>query len=30
MDLQERKIHFIQEFLSLNDEKVINKARKCA
>ena len=24
MDLQERKIHFIQDFLRLNDEEVIN------
>ena len=25
MDLQERKIHFVQEFLRLNSETVINK-----
>ena len=25
MDLQERKIHFVQEFLRLNDESIINK-----
>ena len=25
MDLQERKIHFVQEFLRLNNEAIINK-----
>ena len=25
MDLQERKIHFVQEFLRINNESIINK-----